>query len=177
MGTYENTYNKQIGGFTANRLAIPIIITLIVLQFLVIFLFVSISKESHNLSSTMQKSGEYTADATGLLAGSSLMSETATSFVLVPTTESGDLNVTPLSAYATELTKDRRGPDVEKRFAKYDVSDEDRGYIAEASSAASYLMESQLHALALMNDVYHFSKIPNLSSIPLPELTDRKSVV
>lgn len=171
MSINENKDGKGIGGIRANSLAIPIIAVIVILHLIVIFLFYNISRESKDMSVTMQKTGEYVSDATGLLAGSSLMSETATNFVLVPLTEGGDVNVVPLTAYAAELTKPRRGPDLEARFAKYDVSNEDRGYIAEASVAASAMMDSQLHALALMDSVYHFSAMANLSTIPLPELT------
>ncbi len=171
MDTTENTSKGNVRGITANRLAIPIIIIIVILHVLVIFLFFTISKESQELSMTMQKSAEYVADANGLLAGSSLMSETATNFVLVPIIESGEVNVTPLAAYANELKNDRRGPQVVERFSKYNVSEEDRAYIEEAADAASSMMESQLHALALINSIYHFDNIPALSSIPLPKLS------
>ena len=170
----NNKSDKQIGGVTANRLAVPILIAIILLNLLVVFLFYSISKESRELSTTMQKTGEYTSDATSLLAGSSKLSETCTTYLLMPVRENGDVNYDSLFAYVDELKSERRGPLVEKRFEKYDVSDEDRAYISSAAAAANRMMDTQLHALALMNAVHRFSDVSALSAIPLPELTEEE---
>lgn len=174
MSTNGRQTDKQIGGLTANGLAIPIIIAFIILNALVLFLFFSISRESSELSGIMQKNGEYTSDANGLLAGTSKLSETASTYLLMPVTDNGEVNASSLFGYAEELKSDRRGPQVMERFKKYDVSDEDRAYIAEAANASEQMVDSQLHALALMNSVYEFSDIPALSAIPLPELTAKE---
>ena len=174
METKDNHANDHLGGIPANRIVVPLIILFIIINLLIIFLFYSISKQSSTLSSIMQKTGEYTSDATDMLAGSSKMSEVASGFILMPVTESGEINYSPLSAYASELKVDRRGPAVAERFETYDVSDEDRVYINEAAEAADAMMQSQLHALALMNSVYQFNDVPALSSIPLPELSEKE---
>lgn len=172
METKEKNKKETVGGVSAKSIAIPVMIILVILHMLVVYLFFNISRESSGLSAMMQRSGEYVSDATDLLGGSSLLNETASGFVLMPVNENGELNLPPLSAYAAELKKDRRGPQVESRFEQYDVSDEDRAYISEAAESASYMMDSQLHALALMNSVYPFSDIPALSAIELPALSD-----
>lgn len=174
MAPDDDHIKDPIGGTPANRVAIPIIIAIIALHVLVIFLFFSISQQSRELSAIMQRTGVYTSEATDLLAGSSTLSETATSFILMPVTEGGEINYSPLSAYAKELKHDRRGPQVAKRFESYEVSDENRAYIQEAADAAAAMMDSQLHALALMNSVYPFADTPALESIPLPELSEKE---
>lgn len=174
MEHHDKNVTKQIGGIPANRIAVPVIILLILFHLLVIFLFFSISRQSQKMSMIMQKTAEYTSDATDILGGSSLLSETATNFILMPVSESGDINYSPLMAYAAELKKDRRGPQVAKRFKTYAVSDEDRMYINEAAVAADEMMNSQVHALALMNTIYPFTDVPALASIPLPELSKKE---
>ena len=174
MGQTDNQAEKQAGGVPANRIALPIVILFIILHLLVVFLFVSISRESRAMSATMQKMGEYTTDATDLLAGSSKLSETSSGFILMPVTENGEINYTPLMAYAGELKEDRRGSAVAARFETYGVSDEDRAYIDEAAESADAMYEAQLHALALMNSIYPFTDVPALSSIPLPELSAKE---
>ena len=174
MTPNDNQKSEQIGGIPAKRIAVPIIIILVILHILVVFLFFSISRESRNMSAIMQRTSEYISDSTDLLAGSSKLSETATGFVLMPVTEGGDINYTPLSAYAAELKEDRRGGAVAERFASYDVSEEDIRYINEAAEAADAMYDSQLHALALMNSIYPFTDVPALDSIPLPELSEKE---
>ena len=171
MNTPLAQKDQKVGGITANRLAIPIIITIAILLLLIVFLFISISRSSQQLSAVMEKYGEYTADVNGLVAGSSKLSETATTFILMPVAENGEVNSGSLFGYAEELKTDRRGPQVLKRFEDYDVSKEDRTYVAEAAKAADNMLTSQLHALALMNSVYSFTNTPALKAIPLPELT------
>ena len=100
MVHHDKNVTKQIGGIPANRIAVPVIILLIIFHLLVIFLFFSISRQSQKMSMIMQKTAEYTSDATDMLGGSSLLSETATNFVLMPVSESGDINYSPLMAYA-----------------------------------------------------------------------------
>ena len=154
---------------------IPITILLAVLHVCIISLIMAINTTSSSLSKTMQASGEYIEDATSLLAGSSLLSETATNFVLVPLTEDGAVNVFPLSAYAGELTQDRRGQQVAERFRGYEVSGEVLDTIDQAADSAEAMMEAQLHALALMTSVYPLPDPELQARIPMPELTEAEA--
>ena len=172
MDKNDSQNAKNPGGIPANRLAVPAIIILIILHLLVVFMFFSIGRESKSMSDIMQRTAEYVADATDLLGGSSKLSEVSSGFILMPVTENGEPNYSPLMAYAEEFREDRRGPAVAERFDSYDVSDEDRKYIDEAAGAASAMVDSQLHALALMNSVYPFTDILALSTLPLPELSE-----
>ena len=109
-------------GLSVNRVVVPIIVALAILHIAMVGLIVSINSASISLSRIMQDSGTYIEDATSVLAGSSLLSETCTNFVLMPLNGSGDVNVTPLVAYANELNTDRRGSRVLKKFGGYSVS-------------------------------------------------------
>ena len=82
---------------------------------MIITLIMAINTSSSTLSATMQNSGSYIEEATSILAGSSLLAETSSNFVLVPLTEKGEVNIFPLQAYANELETDRRGYQVADR--------------------------------------------------------------
>ena len=164
-------------GVSVHALVLPLVIVLAVLHVAVIWLFFSISTQSNRLSTIMRNAGTYTQDATSLLAGSSTLSETASSFVLLPILENGEVNVGPLNAYAQELTMDRRGDQVIARFREYDVSAETEALLAQAADSANQLWEAQLHALALVNAVYPVPQTPPLTIIPLPELTAEEAAM
>lgn len=163
--------NSESGkGIPVHTLVLPLVIVLAVLHVAVIGLFFSISKHSSQLSAIMRSAGAYTQDATALQAGSSVLSETASTYVLMPILENGEANVGTLNAYANELAQDRRGDQVMARFQEYDVSEEAKALLAQAADSANQLLEVQLHALALVNAVYPIPQTPPLTNIPLPEL-------
>ena len=167
----------KVGGVSANALVMPIVAVLSILHIAIIALILMINRSSANLSTVMQNAGVYTQEATGLLAGSSLLSETSTNFVLMPTTEAGEANVGPLTAYAQELGVDRRGDAVAARFEDYDVPDEAKVLIAEAAASANAMLEAQLHAIELMRSVYPLPETGSLSAIPRVALTDEEQAM
>ena len=144
----QNPRLEDSGGLSVNRVIVPIIVILAVLHILIIGLILSINNTTTKLSRTMQESGTYVEEATSLLAGSSLLSETCTNFVLMPLNGSGDVNVNPLVAYANELNEDRRGADVLDRFRGYNVSQEALDHLTLAAESAQRMVDAQLHALA-----------------------------
>ena len=127
-----------------------------------------INSVSTDLSTIMQNAGKYNQDATSLLAGSSLLSETSSNFILMPKTEGGEVNINPLAAYAAELTQDRRGPQVVARFKTYDVPEK-----APWSSSklprrdADNMLDAQLHAIALIRTIYTVPPIPPSRRFPV----------
>ena len=159
------------GGIRANNFMMLMVILFIFLYVLIISLFMKISRVSASLSETMQKSSSYIEEATSILGGSSLLSETSSNFILVPVTESGEINLSPLIAYAGELESDRRGPQVAERFQGYEVSDEVREKINTAADAAQFMLDAQLHAMALVTSVYPLPPQTPASEIPIPELS------
>ena len=142
---------KTIGGIAANSLMRPIIIILAVLHIAIIGLIMQINATSAELSETMKTAGQQIEEATSVLAGTSLLSETSTNFILMPVTEHGEVNVDPLVAFATEIQRPRRGNQVLERFRNYDVSPEAIHHLTAAAGNSELLKEAQLHALALIN--------------------------
>ncbi|MBR3743080.1 MAG: GGDEF domain-containing protein [Clostridia bacterium] len=168
---------KNKTGISVHAFVLPLVIVLAMLHVAVIGLFFSISKQSNRLSTIMRSAGTYTQDATSLQAGSSVLSETASTYVLMPILENREANVGTLNAYANELAMDRRGDQVIARFQEYNVSAEAKALLAQAADSANQLLEAQLHALALVNAVYPIPQTPPLTNIPLPELTAEEAAM
>lgn len=166
--------DSYVSGVPANKFIIPIAIVIAILHIGVIYNIFAINMTSGQLSTIMRNSGMYTQDATSLLAGASLLSETSTSFVMLPVTEKGELNVFPLKAYAGELANPRRGAQVVEKFEQYDLDDNVMDLINEAADNANFLYDSQIHAISLMNAVYPLPDEKPLTDIPLIELTDEE---
>ena len=172
----KNT-GKARSGISANALVLPVAVTVAVLHIAIISLIFAINAASGSLSSTSQKAGVYTQDATSLLAGSSLLSETVSHYLLMPITENGEVNVNSLATYAQELGVDRRGDQVMARFQNYDVSEEARALLAVAADSANQMLEAQLHAISLINSLYPIPQVPPLTAIPLRELTEEEAAM
>ena len=166
--------DKDVGGFKSYSVMIPIIVVLAILHVIVIVTIVQINSASAGLTAIMRKQGEYMKDATSLLAGSSLMSETSANYILKPNMDTGGTNISALAAYATEIQKPRRGKHVVERFRGYDVSEEIKSRIGVAAASANEMMKSQLHAIALVNSVYPMPDVEPLNKIPLPRLTEEE---
>lgn len=169
--------DQAAGSVSVHTVVPPIIIVLSLLHILIIVTIMMINTSSSQLSKIMQDSADYMNDATGLLAGSSLMSETSINFVLMPITETGEVNVFPLAAYSNELKLPRRGNQVMERFQTYDVSQEALNLLSTAADSATKLMDAQLHAMALVNAVHPLPDVDFLNSIPLPALTEEQQAM
>ena len=162
---------KKSTGIPARKVVMPIVIVIAILQTLVIVLILMSTSASNKMSNTMRYAGVYKQDATSLLGGSSLLSETSGNFILMPLTENGEVNVGPLIAYANELNVDRRGDQVLERFRTYNVPEKSLEHLEAAAKSANAMMEAQLHAIALVRSVYPVPEIPELASIPDYELS------
>ncbi|MBQ9460275.1 MAG: GGDEF domain-containing protein [Oscillospiraceae bacterium] len=172
MKSDENKAAKR--GVSANSVMLPIIAVLALLMFIIIALMLNISATGLELSRYMQRSALYREDATSLLGGASLMSETSTNFILMPISESGTLNIQPLIAYTDELGVPRRGDDIMARFREYDVSEDERAMLSTAAQCANNMMDAQLHALSLVCSVYPLPSRPPFESLPLRELSEEE---
>ena len=168
---------NRVGGVSANALVMPIVVILSVLHILIIAVILMISTSSSNLSAIMRNAGQYTQEATSLLAGSSLLSETSSNFVLMPLTEAGEVNVSPLQAYANELKEPRRGDQVLERFKGYQIEAEEMELLETAARSANAMLEAQLHAISLVSSVYPLPDIKPLSDIPRVALTDEEQAM
>ena len=168
MSLTKRKTNKR--GFSLLVIIVPAFLLLLVAQVLVIALIMSLSGKSNKLSESINNSGEYISDATGLLAGVSVLSETSTSFVVQPLRGNGEVSVGPLNAYASELRQDRRAEDVLARFETYGVADDVMEHLNVAAEKAVFMFERQQHALALVDAVYDFPDTTELSNLSLPTL-------
>ena len=114
---------KKVGGITANSFMRPIIAILAVLDIAIIGMFLQINSGASRLSTVMTNVGVYIGEANSLLAGVSLLNQTAANFVLVPVKKTGEFNAAPLTVYANTLSRHRRGSDVLERFRDYEQDD------------------------------------------------------
>ncbi|SDC47871.1 diguanylate cyclase (GGDEF) domain-containing protein [Succiniclasticum ruminis] len=168
---------KSTGGIAANSLMWPIIVVLAILHIVIFALIVQINATSAKLSAVSRTAGERIEEATSVLAGASLLSETSTNFIMVPVHEHGEINVAPLAVFATELARPHRGNQVLERFRNYDVSPEALARLKDAAGNAEKLKDAQLHALALINSVYPFPNVYPVNQIPLPELNEAEKAM
>ena len=169
---------KSTGGIAANSLMRPIIVVLAILHIAIFALIVQINATSAKLSAVSRTAGERIEEATSVLAGASLLSETSTNFIMVPLQEHGEINIAPLAVFATELAKPHRGNQVLERFRNYDdVSPEALARLKAAADNAEQLKAAQLHALALINSVYPFPNVSPVNQLPLPELSETEKAM
>ena len=174
----EKASGARYGGVSAYAFFIPAVILLVILHVIIIVLIFSINTESGKLSQTMQNSSVYTTDATSMLGGSSLLSETSSNYVFMPITVEGEPNVGPLVAYTNELGQtDHRGDQVVARFKTYQVDDQVMQDIEQAAQSANELITAQLHAIALTSSVYPLPDIPPLAGLELPELSSDEAAL
>ena len=168
---------KDVGGISANTIMVPILVVLSIIHVVIIAMIMMINSASSNLSEIMRSSGEYINDATSLLAGSSLMSETSGHFVLMPVSQTGMVNYHPLLGYANELNVPRRGHQVMERFRTYQVSETAVSHMEVAADAAEKMMKTQIHAISLIRSVYPLPSIKPLNNIPVVELTEAEKAM
>ena len=96
---------KSTGGIAANSLMRPIIVVLAILHIVIFALIVQINATSAKLSAVSRTAGERIEEATSVLAGASLLSETSTNFIMVPVHEHGEINVAPLAVFAVMCSR------------------------------------------------------------------------
>ena len=168
----ERVIKSQFGGAPANAFFVPTVVVLAILNIIVVSLMFSTFSQSSKISQVTQNSSAYISEATSLLAGASMLSETSSNYVLMPLTTTGEPNIGPLISYTNEMgNTDHRGDQVLADFETYDVTGEALQNIREAAESANALITLQNHALALTCAVYPLPDIPALENLELPELT------
>lgn len=169
---------KKYGGLPANAFFIPVVIILAISQVAIVMLMVTMFTQSGKLSQVSQEASSYVSEATSLIAGASLLSETSNNFVFMPVTPQGEPIVGPLVAYTNELAQsDHRGDQILAHFETYNVPEEVLQHIRDAAQSANTLIEIQTHALALTNSVYPLPDIPPLAGLQLPELSAEEAAL
>ncbi|MBO4419538.1 MAG: GGDEF domain-containing protein [Oscillospiraceae bacterium] len=170
-----NTSGRKIGGIPVNIFAFPLLIVVAILHIFVILLIVNVNRSSSMLSELMKQSGSYQLDATSLQGSANVLSETSGTYVQLVGNVDSEVVVDPLLTYAREWDADRRSPKVLERFRNYDVSREVLSCIEKASALSDEMVETQIHAISLINSVYPFpDSAPELKVIPLVPLTSEE---
>ena len=170
METNANAADKNHNGLPANSVLIPIIVAIGILLAIIGSLIAAVNKSSNKLARTLQDSGAYIEEITSFLIGANLLSESSSAFVLRPLTDSGGVNVQPLMSYAYELKNDRRGDKIMNDFKGYDIAQKAKDELHTAVDLSNNMYAIQLHALALVTDVYPLPDITALEGIPIPAL-------
>ena len=168
---------KRFRGVPINAVTVPMMILLVVLHITIVAVIFMVNNASTSLTEITANSNTYITDATSMQAGSSLLSETSTSFVLTPTLEDGSLNTGTLMAYIRELSVKRRGSDVLAKFEKRDISDGMRSTMTTAAECATRMYETQIHALSLVRSAIPLPNTPQFNSLPRVALTEEEEAL
>ena len=161
---------KKHRSIPANAIILPMEIMLTILLILIVILVYEVNRSSNRLSELTERAGVLQQEITDLHAGINTLTETASTFIQNPVAPDGSTIAGPLSAYAEELGRDRRGPAIAERFRRYEVSAGVQSYVDDAAAVSEEMMAEQLHAIALVSSVYPLPPIPALAAIPLPAL-------
>lgn len=171
----NETEKNKIGGVTASFLIIPLSIVLAILMVSVALLTKNVNRITGDMEYQMQRSSELQQAATRMQAGTSVLSETATIFVMTPVIpggpEAGSLNEGPLQGYAEELAVDRRPGKIGEYLRSCGLSEELQGYIDTAATGSVQMQELQTRAISLVLSVYPLPDDPVYSTIKCIELT------
>ena len=164
----------KTGGISAKALILPATALLALLHVFIIVATIVINSDSKAMATTMRNYSEYINEATSLLAGSSVLSETSSTYVLMNANgEDESVSVGPLIAYADEFRIDRRGDQVYERLKKHDLGDEVMNVFALAVNSANVMIAGQAHAIALVMAISPVVSVPEdrISVIPKYSLT------
>lgn len=158
-------------------LIIPLLVFTFALQVAIIINASIISKDSNELNKLMTDCADDVNDITSLQAGSSLLSETATSFVYIACiSESEDVNVTPLIGYASELQLPRRPVNILANLKARGVDNDIYELMVSAANNVTEMMNVQYQAIALVRSVYNIEN-KTLDVIPVYRLTDAEKAL
>ena len=171
MGVKKTSPFSRRKGLSVTAFLSPSLAVLLSLHVVIAAFIIEINRASVFLSDSMQRSASYVTDATSLLAGSSLLSETSTNFVLRPVLDDKSPNVGPMIAYCNELRIPRRGDDIVNRFANTDADAEAKAHLQTAAESANYMYRIQLRSLSLITSVYPLPPLEQLSTLQLPALS------
>ena len=162
---------QRLGGWSAKAVIIPMGIILSALLALIIVAIVRINASSSKLTAIIQDYSQYMETVSDLSSGASCLTETASEFVLLPTTNGGHASISPLLDYAQELRLDRGGSAILARFSRYPTASNVRQYVRLAAESADRMAQTQQHAIALIRSAYTVSSDPAIGNIPEYSLT------
>ena len=181
MNTPKRINKTKKYGFKSNLFASILGTILAALTVVIAILTINVNLMASTLVDTMQKFSDYQQTATFMQSGTSILTETSTSFIQTPVIpggpEAGKLNDSPLKAYAEELRVNRRAAYLADLFDTYDVSDTTKQYIHNAAKSSDIMLDTQTHALSLIFSVYTFPSDEAYNSIELISLTEAEKAM
>ena len=171
-GSFKNLFSRK--GVSVTAFLSPSLLALLALHVIIVGLIVEVNGFSSTLSALMQRSAVYVTNATSLLAGSSVLSDTATNYVLRPLLPDSSPNLGPIRAYSSELLNPRRPDDVLKKFENTEAPKNAVAQLDIAASHARILYSTQLYAIALISSVHELPNIPEVEPLRkvLPALSE-----
>lgn len=151
---------------------IPTMIIIAILHIFVIVIIVLISSISNEMSTTMQQSANYISAISSLQSGTSMLSETSTTFCY-QAKHNEEFNSGSLIAYLNEYPNPRRPKDILPQFDNYNLDDNVKTNVKIACENADEMLKYQAHALYLVKSVYgnQIPPVADFSVIPSYTLT------
>ena len=161
---------------SARTIILPAVISVIViLSIMVAFIHITNSL-NRKLAQSLRDSAEYVEEISDFSAGTSLLNETSSNFIVNPVDGEGNTIWGQIRPFAIELeTGHRRAKDLQASFANYHVGSETIQHINEACEHAEFFLETQLHAIALVTSVYPLPSMPVLEPVAHLEITQEEA--
>ena len=167
----------RVGGMPANSIIIPFAVIIAILHIMISILIYEVNRSSNQLAGMLEQSSSLQENATNLQAGSSVLSETATTFAVVPTDGDGKVNAGPLMTSAQEMKRPRRGVNIVKTFLKEGASPSIQAYIDKAAQYTDEMRQTQIHAISLLKSVYPLPPTEELKTIAEIPLTAKEQAM
>ncbi len=179
-----NFSKRRIGGLSTPKIVIPIAVVLAVLHAIIITVISIIGGSSSQTTKLIADYERYSAEATGIVRRSSVLSETASTFCLNPTMGGDQTNSGPLIPYVNYyLNEELDGRYVLACFEEYEIGDEIKQKILDAANDVDVMIAAQVHAIGLVaydhplptgaNGEY----LPPLAGLPRYELTEEEKTL
>ena len=146
---------KEATGHHALTVFIPTMVLIAILHVIVIINVVLINTNSKRMSQVMEESANYISAMSDLQSGTSMLSETATTFCYTSLNKNGEkLDVSHLMAYLSEYTSPKRPKDILAKFVNYSHGDYVKKAVEAACNNASKMISTQIRSLYLVKSVY-----------------------
>lgn len=167
---------KKIEGVHVSFIFVPIIIIITIIHILIIICTIIINVNSSMISDKTKKSSDCLNTLSSIITHSSKLVDTGSTFVNKPSIEKGpvtDLNDEPLKIYIEELEDKTKDPDaLLEKINAFKLDQASLNLIVEAINDLKYLINSQAHAIRLINQCVIAIPSELLDKIPAYNLTD-----
>ena len=176
-----NPAKKKLGGLSTPKVVIPIAVILAVLHALIVFVITIVDDSSTQMAALINDYENYSAEATAIVKSSSVLSESASTYCVMPEEEdTGSSRVSPLITYVRELNSmECDGDCLIVHFSDYDVGEGIKRRVFAAARAVSEMMRIQRHAIALTRVDHPFSEedYPELAASLQYDLSEEETAL